>query len=99
MRKTYPIYATCVEAQPPVFINAGVPGPRVIGDAQYVGRFDTVCYDFPNLKVVMRHGAEPDEKLAVKLMLKWPNLFYSTSAFAPKHYPKAIIEYEHTRRT
>ena len=45
----------------------------------------------------MRHGAEPDEALAVKLMLKWPNLYYSTSAFAPKHYPKAIIDYANTR--
>ena len=33
----------------------------------------------------------------VKLMLKWPNLYYSTSAFAPKHYPKAIIDYANTR--
>ena len=39
----------------------------------------------------------PWEALAVKLMLKWPNLYYSTSAFAPKHYPKAIIEYANTR--
>jgi predicted TIM-barrel fold metal-dependent hydrolase len=30
-------------------------------------------------------------------MLKWPNLHYSTSAFAPKHYPKAIIDYANTR--
>ena len=33
----------------------------------------------------------------VKLMLKWPNLYYSTSAFAPKHYPSAIIDYANTR--
>ena len=33
----------------------------------------------------------------VKLMLKWPNLHYSTSAFAPKHYPQAIIDYANTR--
>ncbi len=33
----------------------------------------------------------------VKLMLKWPNLYYSTSAFAPKHYPKAIIDYANSR--
>jgi hypothetical protein len=45
----------------------------------------------------MRHGAEPWEDLAVKLMLRWPNLHYSTSAFAPKHYPKAIIDYANTR--
>ena len=30
-------------------------------------------------------------------MLKWPNLFYSTSAFAPKYYPKSIIDYANTR--
>ncbi len=30
-------------------------------------------------------------------MLKWPNLYYSTSAFAPQHYPKEIIDYANTR--
>jgi hypothetical protein len=45
----------------------------------------------------MRHGAEPWVDLAVKLMLKYPNLYYSTSAFAPKHYPKSIIHYANTR--
>jgi len=46
---------------------------------------------------VMRHGAEPWQDLAVKLMLKWPGLHYMTSAFAPKYYPKAIIDYANTR--
>ncbi len=32
--------------------------------------FDQVCYDFPDLRIVMRHGAEPWQDLAVKLMLK-----------------------------
>ena len=54
-------------------------------------------YDFPDLRFVTRHGCEPWEDLAVKLMLKWPNLHYSTSAFAPKYYPKAIIDYANTR--
>ncbi len=43
------------------------------------------------------HGSAPWVDLAVKLMLKYPNLYYSTSAFAPKHYPKAIIDYANTR--
>ncbi len=30
-------------------------------------------------------------------MLKWPNLYYSTTAFAPKFYPKSIIDYANTR--
>jgi predicted TIM-barrel fold metal-dependent hydrolase len=58
---------------------------------------DEVCWFYPELKVVMRHGGEPWEDLAVKLMLKYPNLYYSTSAFAPKHYPKAVIDYANTR--
>ena len=30
-------------------------------------------------------------------MLKWPNLSYSTSGFAPKHLPKEIIHFANTR--
>ena len=64
---------------------------------QHVERLDEVCYDFPELVIVSRHGGEPWTELMVKLMLKWPGLHYSTSAFAPKHYPKAIIDYANTR--
>ncbi len=39
----------------------------------------------------------PDVDLAVQLLLKWPNLYYSTSAMAPKHYPQAIIDFANTR--
>ena len=45
----------------------------------------------------MRHGGEPWDDLAWKLMLKYPNLYYSTSAFAPKYYPESIIEFANTR--
>lgn len=93
----YPIYATCVELGLPVFVNAGVPGPRVPMAAQHVERFDRVCYDFPELTIVMRHGAEPWTDLAVKLLLKWPGLHYSTSAFAPRHYPSTILDFANTR--
>lgn len=95
--KMYPIYATCVDLGLPIFVCAGVPGPRVPFAPQEVSRIDTVMFDFPDLVFVTRHGCEPWEDLAVKLMLKWPNLYYSTSAFAPKYYPKAIVDYANTR--
>ena len=95
--KMYPIYATCVELGIPIFVCAGVPGPRIPFAPQEVSRIDIVMFDFPDLVFVTRHGCEPWEDLAVKLMLKWPNLHYSTSAFAPKYYPKAIIDYANTR--
>jgi predicted TIM-barrel fold metal-dependent hydrolase len=96
-KKLYPLYAKCVELDIAVFVNAGVPGPRVPMACQDVAHLDEVCWFFPELKLVMRHGAEPWTDLAVKLMLKWPNLYYSTSAFAPKHYPADIVAYANTR--
>jgi predicted TIM-barrel fold metal-dependent hydrolase len=96
-KKMYPIYATCVELGIPIFCCAGIPGPRLRFEPQKVEYIDEVMYDFPDLVFVTRHGCEPWQDLAVKLMLKWPNLHYSTSAFAPKHYPKAIIDYANTR--
>ena len=95
--KMYALYATCVELDIPIFCCAGIPGPRVPYQAQHVKLIDDVMYDFPDLRFVTRHGCEPWEDLAVKLMLKWPNLHYSTSAFAPKYYPTAIIDYANTR--
>jgi len=96
-RRYYPIYQTCVDLDIPLVANAGIAGPRVPSDCQDVMHFDQVCYDFPDLRLVMRHGAEPWEDLAVKLMLKWPGLYYMTSAFAPKYYPRAIVDYANTR--
>jgi predicted TIM-barrel fold metal-dependent hydrolase len=93
----YPLYAACAEMDIPIFVNAGVPGPRVPAWPQDVRRLDNVCYDFPELVVVTRHGCEPWTDLAVTLMLKWPGLHYSPSAFAPRHYPRDIIDYANTR--
>jgi predicted TIM-barrel fold metal-dependent hydrolase len=96
-KRFYPVYAKCVELDVPIFCCVGVPGPRIPMACQHVERIDEVMWFFPELKFVMRHGAEPWEELAVKLMLKWPNLYYSTSAFAPRYYPKAIVDYANTR--
>ena len=94
----YPIYAKCVELGIPVFVLRRRPrAPAASSASQHVELIDEVMYDFPELIFVTRHGCEPWTELAVKLMLKWPNLHYSTSAFAPKHYPKAIIDYANTR--
>jgi predicted TIM-barrel fold metal-dependent hydrolase len=96
-KRFYPLYAKCVELDIPMCICAGVPGPRVPAEPQYVGLLDEVCYFFPELRVVTRHGCEPWTALAAKLMLKWPNLYYSTSAFAPRYYPADIVRFANTR--
>jgi predicted TIM-barrel fold metal-dependent hydrolase len=96
-KKFFPLYAKCIELDIPICVCAGVPGPRLPFAPQYVGLIDEVCWYFPELKFVTRHGCEPWADLAVKLMLKWPNLYYSTSAFAPKYYPEEVVNFANTR--
>ncbi len=96
-KRMYPVYAKCCELDIPVLCTTGVPGPRVPMAPQDVALIDEVCWFFPELRFVMRHGAEPWTGLAAKLLLKWPNLYYSTSAFTPKHYPADIVSFANTR--
>lgn len=96
-RRWYPIYSKCIELDLPFCCTVGVPGPRIPMAPQKVELIDEVCWFFPELRFVMRHGAEPWVDLAIKLMLKYPNLSYMSSAFAPKHYPKEIVDFANTR--
>ena len=96
-KKWYPIYGKLVELDIPFCPCMGVPGPRVPLGPQKVELLDEVLWFFPELRVVTRHGCEPWTDLAWKLMLKYPNLFYMTSAFAPRHYPQDIVHFANTR--
>ncbi|WP_432842542.1 amidohydrolase family protein [Dactylosporangium sp. CA-092794] len=96
-KRVYPLYAKCIELDVPIFVNGGVPGPQVPFESQHPGLVDEVCCFFPELKFVFRHCCEPWVDLTVKLLLKYPNLYYSTTGFAPKYYPAAIIDFANTR--
>ena len=71
-KKMYPIYAKCIEANLPIVLYVGVPGPRIPMAPQLPMLLDEVCWFFPELKIVTRHGGEPWTELMVKLLLKWP---------------------------
>ena len=96
-KRWYPIYTTLIDLDIPFCPCMGVPGPRLPMDPQRVELLDEICWFFPELTIVTRHGCEPWTELAVKLMLKYPNLHYMTSAFAPRFYPKDIIDFANTR--
>lgn len=93
----FPVFSKCAELGLPVGLNVGIPGPLVPGKHQHPLSLDDVCAFFPELTVVMQHGGEPWAELCVKLMLKWENLHYMSSAFAPRHIPAPIIHYANTR--
>lgn len=96
-RRVYPLYAKCIELDIPIFVNGGVPGPLLPYESQHPGLVDEVCLFFPELRFVFRHCCEPWVDLTIKLLLKYANLYYSTSGFAPKYYPANIIEFANTR--
>jgi predicted TIM-barrel fold metal-dependent hydrolase len=96
-KEYYPIYAKCVELGRAVFINVGFPGPRVPAWVQDPIHLDEVCWFFPELTVVMRHGGLPWTETCAQMLLRWPNLYYATTAVAPRYYPPAIIDLANRR--
>ena len=74
-------------------MNVGIPGPRGPARCQDPIALDEVCYFFPELIVIMAHGGDPWGEVCVKLMAKWENLHYMSSAYSPRRMPKSILEY------
>ena len=58
---------------------------------------DRVCLHFPELKLVMAHGADPWWNEAIRLMIKYRNLSLMTSAYLPKYFPPELLNYMNTR--
>ena len=81
----------------PVSVNTGIPGPPMPAEPQRPLYLDEVCLFFPELVLIMAHGADPWWGEAIRLMLKYPNLYMMTSAYAPKYLPPELIQFMNTR--
>ena len=86
-KEYFPLYTKCAELGLPVMINVGFPGPRVPGACQDPIALDEVCWYFPELTVVMKHGGSPWTDTCRRLVEKWPNAYYATTGLAPHRYP------------
>jgi predicted TIM-barrel fold metal-dependent hydrolase len=93
----YPVYAKCIELGLPVSVNTGIPGPPAPGKVQDPLLLDEVCLFFPELTLIMAHGADPWWNVAIRLMLKYKNLYLMTSAYAPRYFPAELIHFMNTR--
>jgi uncharacterized protein len=93
----YPVYAKCIELGLPVSVNTGIPGPPMPAEPQRPLYLDEVCLFFPELTLIMAHGADPWWGEAIRLLLKYPNLYMMTSAYAPKYLPQELIQFMNTR--
>ncbi|NDZ95902.1 amidohydrolase [Streptomyces sp. SID6673] len=93
----YPMYAKCAELELPLCMNTGIPGPPIPGEVQNPIHLDRVCVRFPELKLCMIHGADPWWDVAIRLLIKYPNLHLMTSAWSPKRLPESLLHYMRTR--
>jgi len=93
----YPVYQVCEELGIPVAINAGIPGPRVRSRVQHPELLEDVLIDFPDLVVIVAHMGHPYEELLMNYMRKWPNLYLSCTAYAPRYMDPALVTFMNTR--
>jgi len=93
----YPVYAKCIELGVPVSVTTGIPGPPMPAEPQRPLHLDEVCLFYPDLVLIMAHGADPWWGEAIRLLLKYPNLYMMTSAYAPKYLPPELLHFMNTR--
>ena len=94
----YPVYAACEEMGLPVAINVGVPGPLVRSRCQDPVLLEDVLIDFPDLVVIGAHMGHPYEGLLIQYMMKWPNLYLSTTAYSAKYMDPALVRFMDSSR-
>ncbi|MCU1429686.1 MAG: amidohydrolase 2 [Actinomycetia bacterium] len=92
----YPVYQVCEELGIPVGINVGIPGPRVRSRVQHPELLEDVLIDFPDLVVIGAHMGHPYEELLMNYMRKWPNLYLSCTAYAPKYMDASLTTFMNT---
>jgi len=93
----YPVFAKCVELGVAASVTTGIPGPPMPAEPQRPLHLDEVCLFFPELVLVMAHGADPWWGEAIRLLLKYPNLYMMTSAYLPKYLPAELLQFMNTR--
>ncbi len=93
----YPAYQICEELGIPVGINVGIPGPRVRSRVQHPELLEDVMIDFPDLVIIGAHMGHPYEELLMNYMRKWPNLYLSCTAYAPRYFDPALVRFMNTK--
>jgi predicted TIM-barrel fold metal-dependent hydrolase len=98
--KYYPYYAKCCELDVPIMMQVG---HNLIYSRERrlpsVGRpiaLDQVAIDFPELRLLGIHIGVPWTEEMISMAWKHENVFIGVDAYAPKHWPAAIVHYLNT---
>jgi predicted TIM-barrel fold metal-dependent hydrolase len=93
-RRFYPLYATCIDLGIPVCLQVGHTGPlRPSEPGRPIPYLDDVAHEFPELVIVGGHIGYPWTDEMISLATKYPNVYIDTSAYVPKRYPGALVEF------
>ena len=63
---------------------------------QHPELLEDVLIDFPDLVVIVAHMGHPYEELLMNYMRKWPNLYVSCTAYAPRYMDPALVAFMNT---
>ena len=89
----YPLYARCVELGLKLFSYVGMPGPLWPMAPNDPAHLDDVALAFPDLVIVAHHIGDPWTDMAVRLAARHANFYICTSAWSPKSYPAALMQF------
>lgn len=93
-RRYYPIYAECIELGVPFCLQVGHTGPLAPSEpGRPIPYLDHVALEFPELVIVGGHIGHPWTEEMISLATKYDNVYIDTSAYKPKRYPRALVEY------
>lgn len=93
-RRYYPLYATCVELGVPFCLQVGHAGPLHASEpGRPIPYLDHVALEFPELTIVAGHIGYPWTDEMVALATKYPNVYIDSSAYVPRRYPPAFVEF------
>ena len=92
-RRYYPLYAACCDLGVPFCTQIGHTGPLMPSEVGRPIYLDQIALDFPELVIVGGHIGYPWTDEAVAVATKHENVYIDTSAYVPKRYPPALVDF------
>jgi predicted TIM-barrel fold metal-dependent hydrolase len=96
----YPYYAKCCELDIPIMMQVGqnlvYNKDRRLPSVAKPILLDQVAIDFPELALIGIHLGVPWTEEMIAMCWKHANIYTAGDAYAPKHWPKAMVHYANT---
>jgi predicted TIM-barrel fold metal-dependent hydrolase len=89
----YPYYAVCADRGVPMMMQVGTSGGLLPSECGRPITIDHPALYFRETPFVLSHLGWPWCDEAVAMALKFPNVYLSTAAYPPRHWPAVVREF------